>query len=145
MPVKLTIELVPSTTWGANLRQVLPKKHWDILRRQCYRKARYRCEICAGKGPKHPVECHEIWQYDDQQKIQRLAGLIALCPKCHEVKHLGRAHIVGKGEQAQQHLQQVNGWSRAETSQYISTVFTTWEERSTHQWQLDISWLTQAK
>ena len=28
---------------------------WDKLRKQTYRKANYRCEICGGKGPKWPV------------------------------------------------------------------------------------------
>jgi len=143
MSIKLTIELVPATTWGANLRQVLPKSQWDILRKRCYRRARYKCEICSGKGPKHPVECHEIWHYDDRHKIQRLDGLIALCPSCHEVKHIGRAHIVGRGPQAKQHLQKINDWSTTQASQYIEHAFTEWEKRSNHQWQLDLSWLEQ--
>lgn len=138
---KLTVELVPSTAWGANLRSVLHPKHWDILRKAAYRKARYRCEICGGKGPKHPVECHEIWNYDDEKKIQSLLGLISLCPPCHRVKHLGHAHLIGKGDEAKEHLQKINGWSQSEASLYIGDVFQLWEERSRSEWQLDLSWL----
>ena len=47
---KLTIELVPSTAWGENLRKILKKEHWDILRKASYKRARYRCECCGGKG-----------------------------------------------------------------------------------------------
>ena len=77
--MKLTIELVPSTSWGNNLRSEanLSKDRWDTLRRQSYRKAGYRCEICSEKGPTHPVECHEIWHYDDETKTQTLKGLIS--------------------------------------------------------------------
>lgn len=38
-----------------------------------------------------PVECHEVWDYDDDRKIQRLERRVALCPACHEVKHAGLA------------------------------------------------------
>ena len=140
-PPKLSIELVPSTAWGENLRSILHPEHWDELRRASYRKARYRCEICSGKGPNHPVECHEIWQYDDENKIQKLLGLISLCPSCHRVKHIGHAHLIGKGDEAREHLRKINDWSQVEASQYIESVFTLWEERSQFEWNLDLSWL----
>jgi hypothetical protein len=44
--------------------------------------ANNKCEICkeTGKtqGYKHNVECHEIWIYNDEDKIQKLIGLISL-------------------------------------------------------------------
>jgi len=55
------------------------------------KKAENLCETCGGCGPQYPVECHEIWNYDDTRLIQKLDGLIALCPDCHEVKHIGLA------------------------------------------------------
>jgi hypothetical protein len=49
-------------------------------------------EICkeTGKtqGYKHNVECHEIWEYNDEDKIQKLIGLISLCPICHLTKNI---------------------------------------------------------
>lgn len=65
--MKLSVELVPSTSWFKNLRSMLAPEEWDRLRRKTYREADYRCEICDGQGPDHPVECHEIWHYDDKQ------------------------------------------------------------------------------
>lgn len=138
---KLTVELVPSTAWGDNLRSILTKDMWDTLRKRAYKKARYRCEVCFGKGPKWPVECHERWKYDDTNKIQTMTGLIALCPDCHSVKHLGFAHIQGKGERAREHLASVNQWSQSTASQYIGMVFEQWEERSKHDWDLNLDWL----
>ena len=84
--MKLTVELVPRSLWGINLRSELPKSKWDKLRKATYKKANFVCEICGGVGRKWPVECHEIWHYDDENKVQRLDGLIALCPPCHQVK-----------------------------------------------------------
>ena len=144
-PPKLTIELVPKGQWGANLRSELPKSEWDALRKATYAAAGHRCEICGGKGRKWPVECHERWHYDETTKVQHLVGLIALCPACHEVKHIGRAGAVGRGKQAMQHLMKVNKWSLQEASDYINNAFETWERRSREGWSLDISWLKREK
>ena len=138
---KLSVELVPSTAWGHNLRSILTKEMWDTLRKRTYVAAKYRCEICFGKGPKWPVECHEVWAYDDATKLQSLTGLIALCPNCHSVKHLGFAHINDKGMEAREHLATINQWSQSKASQYIGLVFKQWEERSKYQWGLNLDWL----
>ncbi len=59
--VQLTIELVPSTSWYNNVRSIVTRAQWDKLRAIVYDKAWHLCEICEGVGPKHPVECHEVW------------------------------------------------------------------------------------
>ena len=139
---RLSVELVPATCWSSNLRSELPRPAWDVLRRRSYRDAGYRCEVCGGRGPAHPVECHEQWSYDDAALVQRLVRMVALCPACHQVKHLGRAHAIGRGDQARAHLASVNGWDRAATDAYVDAVFAQWERRSTHDWQLDLEALT---
>ena len=143
--MKLTIELVPNGSWFTNLRSALPATRWNKIRRDCYRKAGYVCEVCGGKGPKHPVECHEIWHYDDKRKIQRLDGTIALCPACHEVKHIGLAQIRGRLYPAVAHMAKVNGWKGTEghrrAMEEVSCAFDKWRERSLHKWEIDISWL----
>ncbi len=142
LPVKLlTVELVPSTCWFSNVRDHVPKPTWDKLRKATYRKANYQCEVCGGRGKRHPVECHEIWHYDDLKYVQTLEGLTALCPDCHQVKHIGLAGLRGYGEQAEAHLAKINGWSKKETDSYLETVWEKWHERSCHDWSLDISWL----
>lgn len=85
------------------------KEHWDLLRRASYQKANYLCECCGEKGSQHPVEFHEIWLYDDKLKIQKLGGLISLCPPCHQVKHFGFACLQGNELNVREHLQKVNG------------------------------------
>lgn len=143
MEPKLTIELVPGTQWGINLRSRLPKESWDFLRRKTYLKAGFRCEVCNGVGPKWPVECHEIWGYNDEENIQTLKGLIALCPLCHQVKHMGRSIHVGKAEETIQQLMDVNGWCDETAETYIINAFKVWEKRSRYNWQIDLSWLDQ--
>ena len=144
--MKLSIELVPQSSWGNNLRSDanLSKAQWDNLRKASYKQEAYRCEVCGGKGPKWPVESHEIWNYDDKTKTQTLKGLISLCPTCHKVKHIGRTLSVETREVQSQVLHQlasVNNLTPQETEDYIVQVFEVWNERSQHQWTLDLSWL----
>lgn len=140
---KLTVELVPSTQWEDNLRSRLTKHQWDSLRAACYQKAGHVCEVCGGRGPKHPVECHEIWDYDDRSLIQRLTGLVALCPNCHKVKHIGFAITQGQDSflRALGHLATVNQWPMELAMEYVDRQFQIHKIRSQRQYHLDLRWL----
>lgn len=141
MKPKLEVELVPSTCWFSNLRSVLEPIQWNVVRRRCYRNAKYKCEICGGKGKKWPVECHEVWEYNDLKNIQRLVRTIALCPDCHEVKHIGRASATNHLARALKHLYKVNQWTLQEAKNHVDVAFIVWEKRSQEQWTLDVSWV----
>jgi len=143
--MKLTIELVPSTAWFSNLRSILSQKDWDTLRKESYLNANYKCEICEGKGKKHPVECHEIWSYDDTTHIQTLDGLISLCPKCHMVKHIGYAFLKGNGEKATKHFKKINQLDAYEAHIYIEEAFQKHNERSQYQWTINLDYLLDKK
>ena len=82
---KLNFELVPEECWRANLRSFLKSEDWDKIRRSAYAKAGGRCSICGARGR---LEAHEQWSYDDENAVQKLEGVIALCHACHEVKHI---------------------------------------------------------
>jgi hypothetical protein len=139
----LTIELVPKTCWFSNVRSEVSDGDWEKIKKITFRNANYLCEVCGGRGPQWPVECHEIWHYDDREHTQTLLGFIALCPACHEVKHRGFANIQGRGEIADRHLAKVNKWTMPKTEQYVEEQFQLWKKRSQHEWELNISWLEQ--
>jgi len=141
---KLTVELVPQSQWEFNLRSELRPRDWDKVRKATYAAAGYKCEVCGGVGRKHPVDCHEIWMYNDANHVQSLMGLIALCPSCHEVKHFGLAVHLGNEARARRHLGKVNGWTPAQVEEHLQRAFQTWRERSKSQWSLDISWIANA-
>lgn len=142
---KLTVELVPKTCHYSNVRTTVSAVEWDLIRFLAYAKANHVCEICGHtgleQGYKHKVECHEIWEYDDKNKIQRLAGLISLCPLCHQVKHVGRANAMGKQAEVFKQLEEVNGWCHKEVVEHIAACFEKYKERSKFQWKLDLSLL----
>lgn len=136
---ELLPELVPSTSWFKNLRSELPKEIWDIVRKHVYEQTKSKCEICHGRGQRHPVECHEVWEYDEATGIQKLIRLIALCPACHEVKHFGLAQIRGREAEAFQHLCKVNGILPDKASDIVDKAFEDWARRSGMDWKLDLS------
>ena len=139
----LEVELVPQTAFFKNLRSELKKDDWDILRRRTYKACGYRCEVCGGKGYKHPVECHEMWDYDDDTHTQTLIGLEGLCPNCHSVKHFGHTQLQGGAELALKHMAKVNECSYQECIKYLEGVFAQWEERSQHEWTQNLEFLRQ--
>lgn len=143
--IALTIELVPKTAWYSNVRSNVTANKWDAIRKKSYSIANNKCEICGdvgkNQGVKHNVECHEIWQYNDKNKEQKLIGLISLCPFCHKTKHVGLAQIKGEEEIVIKQLIKVNKMTRQEAKNYIRTVFETWRERSKYEWKLDITML----
>ncbi|MCA1592060.1 MAG: HNH endonuclease [Acidobacteria bacterium] len=139
----LTIELIPQTSWYKNVRSQVSNEEWERLKKLTASRAGHRCEICGGRGSKWPVECHEIFSYDDEAHVQRLVKLVALCPACHEVKHIGLAGVRGRRAAAIAHLARVNGWSNADAELYAEGCFEQWHRRSRHAWKLDLSYLEQ--
>lgn len=139
--LKLIIELVPSSAFYSNVRSEVSRKEWDIIRKEVYKKAGHKCEICGDVGPKHAVEAHEIWSYNDRTLIQKLEGMIALCPSCHQVKHFGFAQISGNGEKALKHFIKINKLTKKQAEKEIKKAFDIWAERSKKSWELDISLL----
>ena len=144
-PKQLLIELIPKTCHFSNVRTTVSAKDWDTIRLISYEAAGHKCEICGdsglNQGYKHRVECHEIWEYDDEKHVQKLVGLISLCPTCHQVKHFGRAVMIGKKTICIKQMTKVNKWTLARVEQHILESFAVYSERSKHEWLLDISML----
>jgi hypothetical protein len=142
---KLKSEIVPSSSWYNNVRSNVSDKEWDFLRKKSYESAGHVCEICGDTGKNqgfnHNVECHEIWEYDDKTHIQKLIGLISLCPHCHKVKHPGLAQIRGESEIVISQLMKVNEITEKDADNYLNEAFDIFSKRSLHKWTLDISYL----
>lgn len=136
--LKLTIELVPATSWYDNLRKVLPKSEWDKIRKKIYANYDYRCAICGAEGR---LNCHEVWEYDDKKHIQKLINFIALCEMCHLVKHIGLAGILsseGKLDYNKivKHFIKVNNCDEKTFVEHRKEAFDKWRERSQHEWHV---------
>ena len=109
---KLTFELVPEECWYSNLRSILKPAQWDIVRKDAYARARGKCMIC-GRYTRR-LEAHEKWSYDEERAVQKLETVVALCHNCHEVKHISRTQLVGRGAEAMEWFMKVNACSQME-------------------------------
>lgn len=105
----LTIELLPKGAWGNDLSKTLSKKDWDILRHVCYEKSNNTCAICGYSTEE--LDAHEVWDFDVKTKTQTLKNIVALCSKCHGVKHMRNSQRLGFGENAKRHFLKVNNCS----------------------------------
>ena len=105
---------LPSSTHYQNPRVWMGKETWDIIRKEVYKRSNYLCELCGGKGKRHPVEAHELWVFNLETKEQILIRFISLCPMCHRMQHIGLAGIheksnILKGKDLANHYHKLTG------------------------------------
>ena len=140
MKEKLTFEMVPEECWYSNLRSILQPKDWDIVRRDAYARAGGRCMICGRYTQR--LEAHEKWSYDEEKALQKLEDVVALCHSCHEVKHISRTQLMGRGVEAMEHYQRVNECSQMEFHAALAKANEEYLRRNRVEgWTTDISWL----
>lgn len=132
-------DMLPASTWEENLRTALPADKWNALRKHCYAAAGHRCRICGASGK---VEAHELWEFDDVFGIQKLIGLVCLCPICHKAKHYGFARRLGLISEVTEKIKEVNGWDTRMLDAALVKLQARTDERSKYHWELDLSWLT---
>lgn len=133
-------DMLPSTTWEANLRTALTADEWDRLRKFCYQAAGNRCVACGSAGEPH-LEAHEAWRFDEKTGVQALRGLLCLCPTCHKCKHLGISGRLGMTHAVHERLMWLNDWDAKELEQQLAKTQTRQEELSARTWALDLSFL----
>ncbi len=124
MRLKLEIEPRPISTWGITLASRLPKQEWDDLRAKVYRAAGYKCEIC--KDGDSTLNCHEVWGFKEDKRIQFLIKCQAICTLCHDVKHFGRSNGVYKKTYVEtliSHWCKINKRTKADFQIYLKEIF----------------------
>ena len=135
--MKLEFELVPDGCWYSNLRSILSAAQWDLVRKDAYSRAGGKCMICG--APCRRLEAHERWSYDEARGIQKLEDVVAICPACHAVIHIGRTALCGKEPLAQAHFCKVNGCTQSEYHAALGEANRQHAERSRYEWVTDIS------
>ncbi len=103
---KLMPSPIPDSCWYSNLRTQLPPKIWDKIRKDAYSRAEGKCMICGRRAKR--LEAHEDWSYDEENCVQKLENVLALCHDCHSVIHIGRTQLVGDEDRAIRHFCKVN-------------------------------------
>lgn len=140
MGYKLNFELVPDSCWYSNLRTILSKKQWDFLREYAKEQSGGKCVICGKKSAR--LHAHERWSYDEENCVQKLEDIIAVCPDCHAVIHIGRTQLLGNEERAEKHFMKVNGCSYSEYRKALGEANEAHKRRNNiAEWKLDLSYL----
>ena len=140
--MRLEIELVPETAWYSNLRTILATSGWNKIRQKVLDRANDCCEICNAKVKR--LECHEIWNYDDETLVQSLVDVKALCRNCHRIKHFGLSLMKSQKGQVniqtlEDHFIKVNECTYVEFKDHVNESFRTHGARSREEWEIDIS------
>jgi hypothetical protein len=142
----LFVDLIPSTSWFSNVRSCIHPRDWDRVRHHIYERANYTCE-CCGINTKEDtrnggIEAHERWYYDEEYSIQKLMRIIALCHQCHQSTHMGLAGMMGKQEEAMNHLKTVCNFTEEQANEHKIEAAELWRKRNKTEWKLDISLIT---
>ena len=137
-PAKLTVELTPRTMWGKSLSSMLSVAEWDTIRHDVYAKSNHTCAFCQAQGD---VRCHVQWSYDLGNHIQKLDGIVAVCPDCGLAKHYQAALNNGYSDKTQAHVMAVNQWSPEAVKQHIAEAVSVFDMLSGITWTVDASWL----
>ena len=140
-PPYLRINLIPQTSWGRNMRALMPKDEWRAFaRNHVYSKTGYVCLVCGGRGPQWPVEADEVWRFEHSSSTQRLHNVVPLCPACHEVRTCGFATAQGRQQEVAKHLAWVERISVKLALTRIKQALSTWEDRSQKRWKIDLTY-----
>lgn len=133
--LKLEIELLPKGAWGNDFSRTLSKKDWDVLRKFCYDKANHKCTICGFETD--DLDAHEVWDFDINTRTQTLIDIIALCSRCHGVKHIRNSQRLGFGENAKKHFMKVNNCNELEFVTHLANAQIEFEERNKiYRWKM---------
>jgi hypothetical protein len=90
-PLRLTIGMIPRTSWGQSGYRKFNRSSWNDIRDAALRRCQNRCAICRSTDR---LACHEEWEFDDAEHVQRLVAFVVLCNLCHHVNHAGRAEML---------------------------------------------------
>lgn len=140
---KLDFDFIPEESWKFNLRHVLSPAAWDIVRRDAYKRAGYKCRICGRENCR--LEAHEKWDFDTAKKIQKLTDVLALCHDCHAAIHYQRTALCDGAEgakRAEEHFMRVNDCAQSEFHEALARAAARHKAlNEIEDWRLDLSFL----
>ncbi len=126
--LKLTINMLPKGAWNNDFSKTLSKKDWERLRVFALKRANGKCEICGYETD--DLDVHEEWQFNVKKKTQTLTDILAICSRCHGVKHFKNSVRLGYGEEAQEHFLKVNNCSEMQFANHFNKALIEYEERN---------------
>jgi hypothetical protein len=144
--MKLELHLVPKTSYYENLRNKLGRD-WSVLSKSIRDSKQFTCELCGWKQvPGKYTHLHELWEYDEETKTQKLVGFECVCPDCHAVHHWMHSELSGCNmDFLMRHACRINCCTESEFRQHIEDALSVWRKRSEIIWTIDTSYYASLK
>lgn len=136
---KLRPHLVPKSLWGKSAANLLKRADWERIRREALQAARHACEVCCDTKPAGGLNCHELWDYDDEHGTATLVGLRIQCRNCDGAVHMGRAVKRGFGAAAIAQLVKVNVIGPRDAKMLYRSAMDEWRRRNKKQWRIVVA------
>jgi hypothetical protein len=136
---QLFVDLVPKGCSFTNCRFNVDACDFDRLFNHVIGRASFTCECCGfeSKDNLAHFKIAERWSFDDETKTQKLMRLLCVCENCHKSIHMSKKDKI----EASAHLQQICGFSSAETNTHVQAAFALWGRRNSKTWILDLTLL----
>ena len=148
----LPIELIPKSMHQYNVRARITEEQWKAVCKVVHKKNvgnKWHCQVCHQKGTtqgfNHPVECHEVWEFDDKTRTQKLVNLKTLCPLCHKFTHLGLATKQGFANTVKEHGLRIRRMSISSIEKELKQQYSIANERGQYNWKLDLTYMNNPK
>ncbi len=92
---RIQFHFIPQHQNNKNVRSYIEYKNgnwhkWQEIRLHYFKKHNYICQSCQSKFDDKSLQLHELWSFNDTDKIQSLISLIPLCAECHSIAHANR-------------------------------------------------------
>jgi hypothetical protein len=89
--------LLPYTLHGVNPRTIMGQTSWNKIKKVKQKEADHHCQICD-RYVAHVIgdylECHEVYEIDEEKYEFKLIDIVAICNTCHSFIHFGRTTIL---------------------------------------------------
>lgn len=92
----LTQPIVPQSLHYITPRSIMGFTCWEDLKKKYRIIANHHCMICnryVSHTPDDWLELHERYEYDYENRIQKLVGYVSICHECHMYIHQGLLQI----------------------------------------------------
>lgn len=84
--------ILPYSLHGVNPRTIMGNAAWNKMKIAKRSEANHHCQICDRYVPHVKgdwLECHEVYEIDEENLEFRLIDIVAICNTCHGYVHLG--------------------------------------------------------
>lgn len=133
----LQFEFVPKSLSYINVRSKVTEERWRKISESVRQIG--VCSCCGAVVGKEQLHAHEVWEYDDYKKIQKLTDIVPVCSYCHAVIHFGHSvnELGMKKENLLQWYANVNRITYEAAESDLSLAYEKQSERDQYIWQQD--------